>query len=167
MDTYGLGGTFNQTSWKSDCDKKGFTIGPIPSSALSSWSAFNATFTGNTVLPKSTGSASLTGSLSSARTTGSVSGATFTGSTTRSTLPGEREPGVTFTVYGDPTGSKMLPLTTTTGTAPLQNVPLAGGSSGAGSVGLDGNKLRVLSLGALGLALLVGFSAIIPRWELV
>jgi len=74
---------------------------------------------------------------------------------------------VTLTFYGDPTGSKVLPLTTTTGTAPLQNVPLPGETSGAGSVGLDGDKLRVLSLGALGLAFLVGFSAIIPRWELL
>ena len=117
-------------------------------------------------LPKSTKSASLTSGLSSARTTGSVSRATVTGSTTKSRLPGEGEPGVTITLYGDPTGTKVLPLTTTTGTAPLQNVPLGGGSSGAGSVGLDGDKVRVLSLGALSLALLVGLPAIIPRWEL-
>lgn len=161
VDTYDLGGlSFNLTRWQSDCDKKGYTIAPIPSSALSSWSVFNASYTGNTTPLPRTGSVSLTGSLSVTRATGSGSGAAVTRSTSRSRLPGEGEPGVTRTFYGDPTGSKVSPLTTTTGVAPLQNVPLSGGgSSAAGSIGQDAERLRILCAWASCLAFFVGVMA--------
>jgi len=153
-----MGGlAFNQTKWRSDCDAKGYSVGPIPSSALSSWSVFNASFTGNTVpLPKSTKSASVTGGILSTRTTARASGATLTASTSRSRLPGEGEPGITITLFGDPTGTKVIPLTTTTGTAPLQQVQLGAESSSAGNHYVAWTNLCLLGVLTLGRALNFG-----------
>ena len=152
LDLYDLGGTFSLSDWQGYCAEKGFSIAPIPASAVTSWSKFNATMTYNTALPTKAGGASNTGAAatttSSARRasiTDGLSAATSRSSTRRD---GMIPAGETITVSGDPTGTMdVQPLTTTTGIPPLQNVPLPqDGSSGARIVGGDSRVLRVASV---------------------